>query len=664
MRFDIKEIILWPRRQEFEPRRLKFQSGKVNIISGNSRTGKSAVIPIIDYCLGANSCAIPTETIRKACSWFGVVIGTPTGDKLFAREEPGEHRVTDAMYVAEGPQVEIPRTVQRNTGADRVRQMLSELSGLSNLDFDPDAGASPGFDAKVSFRDLAAFNFQPQNVIANPEVLFFKTNTYEHREKLRKIFPYILGAITPAMLAKEHELNRLRHELRRKERELKDARETSQRWIASLQARISEGRELGLITDALPQNASQEEMVSALETVVKRTDAQVAVTSNTISDAVREMRELESEETTVSLSLAELRQRLTEMSRVREGANSYSGALQIQHKRLRIADWLHDQTGDGAACVLCGSGHEPAAAQLAELISSMHHIEGTIGDFGQIPAAFDREFQRVQADLSESAEKLKSIRSRREALSRRSNEAERIQFTARQADRFIGSTENALDLYRKLGGDQELETEVGRLRESIQTLQAAVRSSEIEARKARALSIVNANAARLLPTLDTESPESPISLQIDDLTIKVIRPDRADYLSEIGSGSNWLSYHVAIMLGLHEFFLTLPTSPVPSFLVVDQPSQVYFPRKLAVRDDEVPKEPEFTDDDDIDAVRNILGTIGSVVGRAQGQLQVIVLDHAPPSIWRNLPNVVEVEEWRDGKTKLVPIEWLTPASPP
>jgi Protein of unknown function (DUF3732) len=657
MRFEIREIILWPRRQEFEPRRLKFQSGKVNIISGNSRTGKSAVIPIIDYCLAANSCAIPTETIRKACSWFGVIVKTPNGEKLFAREEPGEHRVTDAMYVAEGTEVAVPRVMEKNTGADRVRQMLNELSGLSNLDFDPDAGAFPGFDAKVSFRDLAAFNFQPQNVIANPEVLFFKTNTYEHREKLRKIFPYILGAITPAMLGQEHELNRLRQELRRKERELKEAHEVSHRWMASLQARISEGRELGLITDSLPQNASREEMVSALEAVVRRTDAAVAITSDTISGAVQEISGLENEEKTVSLNLGELRQRLTEMSRVREGASSYSGALQVQHKRLKIAEWLQDQTAEGVSCVLCGSDHEPAAAQLAELIESMHQIESTIGDFGQIPAAFDREFQRVQADLSESAEKLKSIRSRRQALSRRSEEAEKIQFAARQADRFIGSTENALELYRKLGGDQELEAEVARLRDSIQALQAAVRGSEIEARKKRALSIVNANAERLLPTLDVENAKSPISLEINDLTVKVIRPDREDYLNEIGSGSNWLSYHIAIMLGLHEFFLTLPSSPVPGFLVIDQPSQVYFPRKLATRSDEELVEQDLADDD-VDAVRSILGTLGAVVGRAQGQLQVIVLDHAPSSVWGNLPNVVEVEEWRDGKTKLVPLQWL------
>src|SRR5690606_40436886 len=61
---------------------------------------------------------------------------------------------------------------------------------------------------RPSFRDLAAFTFQPQNVVANPDVLFFKTNTYEHREKLRKIFPYVLGAVTAALMAKQFELDR------------------------------------------------------------------------------------------------------------------------------------------------------------------------------------------------------------------------------------------------------------------------------------------------------------------------------------------------------------------------------------------------------------------------------------------------------------------------
>ncbi len=68
---------------------------------------------------------------------------------------------------------------------------------------------------------------------------------------------------------------------------------------------------------------------------------------------------------------------------------------------------------------------------------------------------------------------------------------------------------------------------------------------------------------------------------ISDLTVKVIRGTRDDYLWEIGSGANWLAYHVALTLALQVFFLGLPHHPVPGLLIYDQPSQVYFPRRAA-----------------------------------------------------------------------------------
>jgi hypothetical protein len=38
-------------------------------------------------------------------------------------------------------------------------------------------------------------------------VLFFNADTTEHREKLKAIFPYVLGALTPEMLAARWKLN-------------------------------------------------------------------------------------------------------------------------------------------------------------------------------------------------------------------------------------------------------------------------------------------------------------------------------------------------------------------------------------------------------------------------------------------------------------------------
>jgi hypothetical protein len=657
MYFQIKEIILWPKNPAFKPRRLSFQPGKVNIISGASRTGKSAVIPIIDYCLGSQGCLIPVKTIRDACAWFGVIVQTASGEKLFARPEPGEQRSTDEMFILEAASIdEIPEVLSKNTNRGHVRATLDGLAGLSNLDF---GGGDPqsGFDARPSFRDLSAFTFQPQNVIANPDVLFFKTNTYKHREKLIKIFPYILGAITPELLAKQHELKRLQTELRRKERELKEAMGVSSRWLAELRAKVSEARELGLISLDQAGEPTREEMIHLLQELVDRTDVTLTVTAETISDAVQELQDLEKEESEVSREVTTLRRRLEEMTRIRNSAANYHEGLHIQRDRLHVSSWLVAHRTGEENCPMCGGHMEPSADKLGQLTKALIAIEQEAGDAFEIPAAFEREMQRVSAEVNEATEKLKAVQIRKKALSQRSKAAENQQYKTKMVERFIGKLENALQLHQSLGENGELQPEVAQLRECVQQLENELRSGNSENRKRHALGHVNANAARLLPMLDSERPNDPVSLEINDLTIKVSGTDRDDYLSEIGSGSNWLSYHVSMILALQQFFISLRHSPVPGFVVIDQPSQVYFPQKLVLREDEETEEPQFTRDEDIEAVRKVFKVLGDVVGAANGKLQVIVLDHAPRDVWGGIDYIAELEEWRDGR-KLVPIEWV------
>lgn len=97
--FQISKIILWPKNPKHTVRIVVFERGQINVISGLSRTGKSAIIPIIDYCLGSGRCTIPTGVIRDKTSWFGVVISTAEGEKLFARREPEQQQATDDMYL-------------------------------------------------------------------------------------------------------------------------------------------------------------------------------------------------------------------------------------------------------------------------------------------------------------------------------------------------------------------------------------------------------------------------------------------------------------------------------------------------------------------------------------------------------------------------------------
>jgi hypothetical protein len=293
---------------------------------------------------------------------------------------------------------------------------------------------------------------------------------------------------------------------------------------------------------------------------------------------------------------------------------------------------------------------------VATLVQSLEAVEQAAARFSGTPPSFDRELERVRGSIGEYTERLRGIRIRQAALERRSEEAQQRQYSILAASRFIGGLESDLRTFESVGQDGELQDEVATLREHVARLEQQIARADVAANMRRALGAVSANAARILPLLDAEDPEKPISLSDTELTIKVHSRERDDFLWEIGSGSNWLSYHVAVALALQQYFLTLPRCPVPGFLVFDQPSQVYFPRRLVERAGDDAPDPEWRDQD-VEAVAKILGGMSTAITASRQRLQIIVLDHAPESVWGNVPLVHKVEEWRDGSA-LIPQSWI------
>src|SRR5688500_664103 len=101
MQFTIHRIVLWPKREGSAPRIITFKAGQVNVITGQSQTGKSALISIVDYALGSDKCAIPVGLIRNATAWFGVQASTATGFLTLARRNPEGKASTGDMFLQE-----------------------------------------------------------------------------------------------------------------------------------------------------------------------------------------------------------------------------------------------------------------------------------------------------------------------------------------------------------------------------------------------------------------------------------------------------------------------------------------------------------------------------------------------------------------------------------
>jgi hypothetical protein len=572
MYFQLRKLILWSRKDTL-PRIVEFAPGVVNVISGASKTGKSAVIPIIDYCLCSDNCAIPVGVIRENCSWFGVVIDTVEGQKLLARREPGDQQKTGDMILIEAPEVVVPeRIAEKTTNVDVVKSMLNRLAGLSSLEFEP--GTDNGFKSRPSFRDLMAFTFQPQNIVANPDVLFFKADTTEHREKLKTIFPYVLGAITAAILQARFELDRLNRILRRKEGELREIFTASSAWRLEAQGWLRQAIELGLLP---AEQLIWEDWPSILEQLRRITTGGPNVASPSLAGidvALLRLETLRGQESEVAAQLTEHRNRLNELRRLLESSEAYGGAMRLQRDRLGLADWLRSISSESL-----GSEQDPLVAlsaagrdRLESLCSALAAIEIQIRSHPNFSDTLDKEVLRQRAAAEVHLGRLNEIRREIATLERDSHAARDAANRFDRTERFAGRLDQALRLYDQADPSSDLREEISALRSQIDVLQRLVSDAEIRRKLRNALDRVEAHASRCIPKLDAEWPEAPIKLNVDELTVKVIRGNRDDYLWEIGSGANWLAYHVSITLALQHFFLTEPHHPVPAMLVFDQPS--------------------------------------------------------------------------------------------
>lgn len=652
MQLQILELILWPKNARLEPRRVPFAPGIVNVISGASKRGKSSVIPIIDYCLGSRLCSIPAGKIRESCAWFGIRVQTAEGEKLLARREPGRQQSTDEMMLLEDTVVDVPlEQPTKNTNRQAVKRLLDRLAGLSNLGFDAEETGN-GFQGRPSFRDTLAFCFQPQNIVANPDVLFFRADTVEHREKVRTIFPYVLGATTGERLALKWELENLLRELRRKEREQTAYANASQTWLANLQVWVTEARELGLVTGELP-DATEQTLIATLEAVVTAGESGDGFSLAGSQASASEYSALQNEESAITRELAVARHRLTQITAVRNTVTDYKGSLSDQANRLSISRWLRALPSDGTRCPICDGEMDSPHSELDQLCDALSVIEDETYTVSKAPPVLDRDLIDVTEKLQLLDDQLKAVRVRKRAIEERSKTIRERELATARVARFMGRVEEALKLFSARTEANGLDDEIDRLRSRIGDIRDALSETEYARQLQTAITRVSKNLTKIAAQLDVERTDAPARLDIKELTVGVTDyAGREDFLWQLGSGANWLSYHVAAILALQAFFVKQAHSPVPALVIFDQPSQVYFPRRLARQEIE-----DELLDEDVESIRRFFEAMGKLAAHCKGKLQIIVMDHAGHDVWDNLNGVALSEEWR-GEDYLVPPAWF------
>jgi hypothetical protein len=656
MKFQILNLVIWPKSEEFAPKIVTFEPEKVNVITGVSRTGKSAIIPIIDYCLASSDCFIPIDIIRDSASWYGVVFQTETEKILISRKVPDGNKVSNDFYLSRGSVVSIPIKIKEaNERAEGVKHILNSISSVPYFSLEGE-DTMIGYQARLGFRDLMALVFQTQDIVANQNILFYKTHKHEHRERLRNWFPFILGAEDINILIARQRLQTVEKRLRKLRREFNNDKAVSDSWMANLLGHINVAKEYGLFNEEILDVSNSEDLLLAANYILEHIPEHSQTKLKDIEKANKEMMELEVEEERLSTEIGIVKKRLNDVKLLKSGLIDYGNSVRKRVDRLHISQWLEDIASESQECPVCGnSEHQNSTAELEKICSAFKMYEAESKNVVEIPTSFSREEELIKLELENLFEQKKKYQKRFDLLLSRDKKAQEEFQRRKNMFIFLGHLKASKERFESLVDGGEFQKEIAFLENECISLKELVDHKNVQRRVDSATAKISQDILNHLKTLDVESKYRKVApkFSVKDLNISVLSNDNHwHFLAEVGSASNWVSFHLALMCSLQKYFLEQNTSCVPSFVIFDQPSQVYFPK---IKGDNVENDPQY-EDEDVVAVKSMFKTLAKSVLANEGAWQCIILDHADSSIYGDLEGVHEVAEWRKGE-KLIPKEW-------
>jgi hypothetical protein len=594
--------------REGKQRRLGFRPG-VNIITGGGSKGKSTVLHIIAYCLGATRCDIPVGKVRDYASWYFLVLNAGKGRALIGRKAPAiGAKVSDEAYFDQGSDPTVPRPVFSNHSVWSACRSLGELIGLPRGEFRlQDNSIYEDLDVvhgSLEMQDVLPLLLQPQDVIATSRLFAsFTERPAKDRTEMMKI---ALGIVSPNFLHLRAQRDKLTKRKRAFEREEKVQKEIYQKAMSNLGHIWQQAIFAGVVVSR--PLTSPDQVRTEVENL--KTVSTVEVSLSATDKAL--LAELDSRSQTLRREMRQISRDLHQIDRLKQVAREAELSLHAESSRMRVVDLLGVPMQTDVVCPLCGSGFgENAVSVLAEMQTE---LDAELAFTASIPPRLDTaestlqdKAVRIRKDLREVERRLDDLRKQEPALTLTQERVER--------ERKIGSLETALGAMTTAPGRHSgldaVDAELNEVENKLQSLPEEREALNV----ARALSSRMTSVAREFEKMNLNDG----FLKFDDTfsTIEREQGGKRELLDILGGAEIYVMHHIAAFLGMHEYLSEPETkSFVPRFLVFDQPSQAYFPAE------------SDQNRTDMVAVRAIYDLIFRFVARLENRIQIIVLDHA------------------------------------
>ena len=621
---------------EGERRTINFRPGELNIITGESGTGKTSLIGIIRFLLTGGSPHAPAGPIRDNVDWFGIGLNMGPGKRVYiARPNPAGGGNTSQAFVGTyhddlTVSLEAPFTV--NATSDDIDELLASGIGLNrNIRVDPEAHSR---NRAGGIKDALVYCFQHQSEIASADVLFNTQGKEWVPQSIRAMMPIFLGVIDHETYETRLRIIELKREERKLAQQLALSGEQDERALEAASI-VDRAIDAGLASADVKRGAEDD------FNIINRL-AQGGLSDSELIAAQEPARAKFAELTRLQDELRIARERLDQLRAFSASAGEYRAELQRQQSRAGLVNRLELKAD--ATCPLCGSNPEPDHSLLDDAKRHFEALKAEVEATLVENPLVEKEEAHLRGAISDLRSRIRDYTSEVDDLKLWEDSRSARSFVLGKIDQFIRRWGSYND-----DSLAEAHAKLRRLQQEIATLSNQVNIIAINEETQAALNVVSRKLGEIAMRLRLEHSESGPRVDIRRLTVAADTMSGTVYLNHgIGSGRNWVGYHIAALLAFHHFFVE-KNIPVPRFLVLDQLSQAFFPV-----DDQSNERWDNLADGERQIVREMYQLLRDFVTEMGGRVQIIALDHADFSDKWFGGSVIE--RWRSGDA-LVPRNW-------
>ena len=633
----IKELVIYGRDGQI--RKLPFELGKMNIITGKSKSGKSAVGDIIDYCLGGNSCNIADGVVRENALWYGLLLQFDNERIFIARKNPElGQQTTNVCYFDIGENIETPNELnfEQNETIDGIEEILTKRLNISeNMNFPPEGQTRSPLSANI--RHALYYCFQNQDEIAAKSFLLHRQAEPFITQSIKDTLPYFLGIVNEESLALENEKTNVKRKLAIERRNLEEIVMLQGGGLKKAIALVSEAKAVGLISN--DQNVDYDDF-EAVVSLLSNIESWTPSTLKTIN--MDRISYLQNELDTCQQKLAEVNEDIHFAKNFNGETNGYTD--EVEHQKLRLSSiGLFEQLDFKTDhCPLCSNIIENPLPSVEMIKTSIKKLDDNIKNVSREKPKLRNYIDELENIRQKQLEEIQNIKSEIDGIYHHNKDAKMLKELHSRKAKVVGRISLWLESVTDEDNSSKIELKIKTLNLRLEEINVLLDKDSIEERKQSALSRISSDMTRWAKKLDLEHSSNPYRLDMNKVTVVVDKPDRPVPLQQLGSGSNWVGVHLIAYFALQKYFIQ-SKRPVPRFLFLDQPSQVYFPSKTEGKDT------------DWEMVTKMYDFMYNKVNSLSNQLQVIVVDHAKLYDNHNFKTSV-IEDWHTD-LKLIPIDW-------